>query len=119
MGQPLRARKREPPSAGDWVAVGFALAAVGVALGGVSVAVAAGFRSRNPGIAEGVLWLAGLFGGLFILGLFVNEVTDRREDPGMLPTPLRQMNDVATWGAAACLALGFLALVVAGIAAVA
>lgn len=77
------------------------------------------FRSRTPGIAEGALWFAALFFCLLVVGLFVNAETDRREDPGMLPTPLRQINDVATLGAVACLALFFLALVVAGIAAVA
>ncbi len=117
MGQPPRACKREPPSAGDWVAVGFSLAVAGGTLWGAAAVMAPVFRSRNPGIAEGALWFAGLFGCLFVVGLFVNAVTDRREDPGMLPTPLRQINDVATWGAAACLALGFLALVVAAITA--
>jgi hypothetical protein len=81
--------------------------------------MASGFRSRNPGIAEGALWFAALFGCLFMVGLVINGVTDRKEDPDMLPTPLRQINDVATLGAAVCLALGFLALVVAGITAAA
>jgi hypothetical protein len=105
MGQPPQAYKRERPTARDWVAVGFLLPVVGVTLLFVAFMIEAALRTRNPGIAEGAAWFAGLFGCLSVLGLYVNGVTDRREDPGMLPTPLRQMNDVATWGAGACLAL--------------
>jgi len=73
------------------------------------------FRSGNPGITESALWFAVLFGCLFVVGLLINEVTDRREGDVPVPSPLRQVNDGVTWGAAACLVLGFLALIVAAI----